>query len=111
VAAVILGVTAVATVVKRKRARASTVIDLFLAATLLAAGASWLHHATVLLPLASALPGAGIVAAALFAIAAAWRAVALAWPAHGALVASACGTVALALLWGAAMRRLWRGER
>lgn len=107
VAAAVFAVTSVAAVVRRKRTRASEVLDLFLAATLLAAGASWLHHATVLLPLAAALPGAGVAAALLFAVAAAWRAAALAWPAHGALLASACGTAALALLWGAAMRRLW----
>lgn len=103
--------TCLVTLLKGRKAGAPATLDAFLAAALLGAGASWLHHAAVLLPAAAALPLLGPVSAALFGVAGAWRLAALLWPAHGAAAASACGTAALALLWLAALRRVWRGER
>ena len=60
---------------QRKRLRPSAIVDVTLAATLLGASTSWLHHSTVLFPAVAALPVAAQVAAlALYGVAAAWRA-------------------------------------
>ncbi len=88
-----------------KRLRPSAVVDAALAATLLGASSSWLHHSAVLFPAAAALPPvAQAAAAALFAAAAAWRAFA-AWGSAAGIAASLAGTAALALVWLLASRR------
>jgi hypothetical protein len=88
-----------------RRLRSSSVVDASLAATLLGASSSWLHHSTVLFPAVAALaPPASAAVAALFAAAAAWRALA-AWGAGAGLVASLAGTAAIAVVWFRSSKR------
>jgi alpha-1,2-mannosyltransferase len=88
-----------------RRLRPSAVVDSALAATLLGASSSWLHHSAVLFPAAAALPlPARCAAAALYAAAAAWRAFAP-WGSGAGVAASLAGTLALALVWLLTARR------
>ncbi|MFI5119182.1 MAG: glycosyltransferase 87 family protein [Thermoanaerobaculia bacterium] len=88
-----------------KRLRSSAVVDAALAATLLGAPTSWLHHSTVLLPAVAALPPAAQPAAvALYGVAAAWRGF-TSLGAGAGVAASLAGTVALVLVWLLACRR------
>ena len=88
-----------------KRLRPSAVVDAALAATLLGASSSWLHHSTVLFPAVAALgPPAQAAVVALYGIAAAWRAFAGLGVAAG-VAASFAGTAALAIVWFLASRR------
>lgn len=88
-----------------KRLRPSAVVDAALAATLLGASSSWLHHSAVLFPAAAALPlPAQCAAAALYAVAAAWRAF-TGWGSAAGALASLAGTAALVLVWLLAARR------
>lgn len=83
----------------------SAVVDAALAATLLGASSSWLHHSAVLFPAAALLPPtAQAAAAALYAAAAAWRAFAARGNVAGS-AASLAGTAALVLVWLLASRR------
>lgn len=87
------------------RLRPSAVVDASLAATLLGASSSWMHHSAILFPAAAALPlPAQAAAAALYAVAAAWRFFAEIGSAAGA-AASLAGTAALVLVWLLASRR------
>jgi hypothetical protein len=88
-----------------RRLRPSSVVDAALAATLLGASSSWLHHGAVLFPAVAALgPPAQAAALSLWAVAAAWRAFA-AWGAVAGAAASLSGTAALVLVWLLASRR------
>jgi hypothetical protein len=88
-----------------KSLRPSAAIDLILAATLLSASSSWLHHSTALFPAVAALPPAAQVAAvALYAVAAAWRGFA-SWGTVAGAAASLAGTIALVVVWLLAARR------
>lgn len=88
-----------------RRLRPSAVVDAGLAATLLGASTSWLHHSTVLFPAVAALPPAAqAAAAALYAVAAAWRGFA-SWGTAAEAAATLAGTAALALVWLLATRR------
>jgi hypothetical protein len=88
-----------------KRVRPSAVVDAALAATLLGASSSWLHHSSVLFPAVAALgPPAQAAVAALYGVAAAWRLFASLGAGAGA-AASFAGTAALALVWLLASRR------
>ncbi len=88
-----------------KRVRASAVVDASLAATLLGASSSWLHHSAVLFPAVAALPpAAGVAALALYAVAAAWRLFATFGAGAGA-AAPLAGTAALVLVWLLTSRR------
>lgn len=83
--------------------RPSKAIDMTLAATLLSASSSWLHHSTVLFPAVVVLPPfvqAGVVL--LYAAASTWR---LVPPSEAAALASLAGTVALIVVWLLAARR------
>jgi hypothetical protein len=83
--------------------RPSAAIDMTLAATLLSASSSWLHHSAVLFPAVAALPPSLQAAvAALYAAAAAWRS---ATPGVGGATASLAGTAALVVVWLLAARR------
>jgi alpha-1,2-mannosyltransferase len=110
-AAAVLGLAALVTFLAARRAKAapSRVIDLFLAATLLAADSSWLHQSTVLFPLASgASPPAAAASVLLYAAAASWRFARDAAGAGAASVAALAGTAAIAVLGASAFRRLRR---
>ena len=88
-----------------RRLRPSAVVDASLAATLLGASSSWLHHSTVLFPALAALaPAAQAASLGLYAVAAAWHLFASAGPAAGA-AASFAGTAALAAVWFLSCRR------
>ncbi len=88
-----------------KRVRPSAVVDAALAATLLGASSSWLHHSTVLFPAVAALsPPAGVAALALYGVAAAWRLFAALGPGAG-VAASFAGTAALVFVWVLTSRR------
>ena len=88
-----------------KRLSPPAVVDAALAATLLGASCSWLHHSTILFPAVAALPPAAQAAAvALYAVAAAWRDFA-SWGTVAGAAASLAGTVALAVVWHLAARR------
>jgi hypothetical protein len=88
-----------------KRLHPSAVMDASLAATLLGASTSWLHHSAVLFPAVAELPLAGQAAAlALYGVAAAWRGFTSFGTAAGA-AASLAGTAALVLVWLLASRR------
>ena len=79
--------------------------DASLAATLLGASSSWLHHSTVLFPAVAALaPPAQAAVVALYGIAAAWRAAAHLGTVAGA-AASFAGTAAIAVVWFRTSRR------
>jgi Glycosyltransferase family 87 len=81
----------------------SAAIDMTLAATLLSASSSWLHHSAVLFPAVAALPPSLQAAvAALYAAAAAWHS---ATPGIAGATASLAGTVALVVVWLVAARR------
>jgi hypothetical protein len=83
--------------------RPSKTIDMTLAATLLSASSSWLHHSAALFPAVAALPPSLQAAvAALYAVAAAWRA---ATPGAAGATASLAGTAALVIVWLVAARR------
>jgi hypothetical protein len=87
------------------RLRPSAVVDAGLAATLLGASSSWLHHSAVLFPAVAALgPPAQAAVVVLYAVAALWRAAAAFGPAAGA-AASLAGTAALAVVWFRSSRR------
>ena len=89
-----------------RRVRPSAVVDAALAATLLGASSSWLHHSSVLFPAAAALgPPVQVVVAALYGVAAAWRLFAFLGAGAGT-AASLAGTAALALVWLLASRRV-----
>jgi hypothetical protein len=86
-----------------KSLRPSAAIDMTLAATLLSASSSWLHHSAALFPVVAALPPSVQAAVvALYAAAAAWRS---ATPGVAGATASLAGTVALAVVWLFAARR------
>jgi len=88
-----------------KRIRPSAVVDAALAATLLGASSSWLHHSSVLFPAVAALgPPAQAAVAVLYGVAAAWRLLA-SFGAGAGTAASLAGTAALALVWLLASRR------
>jgi len=88
-----------------RRLRPSAVVDAGLAATLLGASSSWLHHSAVLFPAVASLPPpAQAAATALYAAAAAWRVFA-AWGAAAGAAAPLAGTAALVLVWLLACRR------
>jgi len=88
-----------------RRLRASAVVDASVAATLLGASSSWLHHSTVLFPAVAALgPPAQAAVVALYGIAAAWRAFASFGIVAGA-AASFAGTAAIAAAWLLTSRR------
>jgi hypothetical protein len=79
-------------------------VDAALAATLLGASSSWLHHSTVLFPAVVALgPSAQAAVVVLYGIAAAWRAFA-SFSGAGA-AASFAGTAALTAIWLLSSRR------
>jgi hypothetical protein len=88
-----------------KRLRPAAVVDAALAATLLGASSSWLHHSAILFPAVAALPPAAQTAAlALYGVAAAWRGfTSFGTVAGGA--ASLAGTAALVLVWLLSSRR------
>lgn len=88
-----------------RRLRPSAVVDAGLAAVLLGASTSWLHHSTVLFPAVAMLPPrAQVGVLALYGVAAAWRLPAALGTAAGTAAALA-GTVAVALVWLLASRR------
>lgn len=88
-----------------RRLRPSAVVDAGLAAVLLGASTSWLHHSTVLFPAVATLPpGAQAAVLALYGIAAAWRPLASMGTGAGTAAALA-GTAAVALVWLLASRR------
>jgi hypothetical protein len=87
------------------RLRPSAVVDAGLAAELLGASSSWLHHSAILFPAVAGLPPpAQAAAAALYAAAAAWRVLG-AWGSAAGAAASLAGTAALGLVWLLACRR------
>lgn len=89
-----------------KRVRPSAVVDASLAATLLAASSSWLHHSTILFPaVAASGPAAQAGVVVLYAAAAAWRALGSVAAGLGT-AASLAGTAALAGVWILACRRV-----
>jgi hypothetical protein len=89
-----------------RRLRPAAVLDAALAATLLGASTSWLHHSTVLFPAVAELPLAAQVAAlVLYGVAAAWRGFTSFGTVAGA-AASLAGTAALVLVWLLACRRV-----
>ncbi len=89
-----------------KRVRPSAAVDATLAATLLGASTSWLHHSAILFPAAAAAaPPAQAAVVALYAVAAAWRGFA-SIGAGGGIAASLAGTAALVVLWLLACRRV-----
>ena len=84
-------------------------IDVFLAATLLAADSSWLHQSTALFPLvAAATPSTAGASVLLYAVGASWRfARDAAGPgaAFATTAAALAGTAAIAMLFTSALRR------
>ena len=88
------------------RVRPSAVVDATLAATLLGASSSWLHHSTILFPaVTTGTPPVQAAVAVLYAVAAAWREVA-SLAAGGGVAASLAGTAALVVVWLLACRRV-----
>lgn len=113
VALCLLGGTLILSIRARASSRGSaatvTVVafDALLAATILGADSSWLHHSAILFPAAIALSNPLLASVVLlFGIAACWhRFLALAG-APGALAASAAGTLAVGILWAHSVIRL-----
>ncbi len=89
-----------------KRVRPSAVVDASLAATLLGASSSWLHHSAILFPAIAAItPTMQAAVVVLYAAAAAWRAFGSVAAGLGA-AASLAGTAALVVVWILACRRV-----
>ncbi len=89
-----------------KRVRPSAVVDASLAATLLGASSSWLHHSTILFPaVAASAPAAQAAVVVLYAAAAAWRALGSVAAGLG-VAAPLAGTAALVVVWLLACRRV-----
>lgn len=114
VAAALLGLAAAVVFLAARASRiaGSRVVDVFLAATLLAADASWLHQSTALFPLvAAASPATAGASVLLYAAGASWR-FARDAAGEGAAIATVAaalaGTAAIAMLFTSALRRRTR---